>query len=335
MEYPFPKHFWNFLMFFCCKSFPGISNSTLFPEKKNSPGPKIPGNLRMENPIPRNHNRGPHRQPGIESRCSCQSVTWDDGTPTTGTTEGWPIGGYLDLRLARKGKGEGKPPKKNVQQISSICSCSPPFFEVKNMSFCGDIVWGYGIKMKIKVFFSIFLFVSIKRHSAIMMMTTEKIWIENSCVSFGESALKQGSLWVVPLPRLLVTTRIISCLGSGIPINLHLPLLLGRGQPKVAMIGQTSRNFCPQNGDWPTVKRRDQTVKRRDPTVKRRDQGWFGKISLILFCHMKRCHTCHETRGLLKKHFSIGSKDSKFWILCKRYCKISGYVSGLHSYAKA
>ena len=35
--------------------------------------------------------------------------------------------------------------------------------------------------------------------------------------------------WVVPLPRLLVTTRIISCLGSGIPINLHLPLLLGRG----------------------------------------------------------------------------------------------------------
>ncbi len=33
--------------------------------------------------------------------------------------------------------------------------------------------------------------------------------------------------WVVPLPRMPVTTRILIFLGSGIPINLHLPLLLG------------------------------------------------------------------------------------------------------------
>ena len=37
--------------------------------------------------------------------------------------------------------------------------------------------------------------------------------------------------WVIPLPRMPVTTRTITCLVrySDIPINLHLPLLLGRG----------------------------------------------------------------------------------------------------------
>ncbi len=35
--------------------------------------------------------------------------------------------------------------------------------------------------------------------------------------------------WVVPLPRMPVTTRNMTFLGSGIPINLHLPLLLGGG----------------------------------------------------------------------------------------------------------
>ena len=34
-----------------------------------------------------------------------------------------------------------------------------------------------------------------------------------------------------PVPRMPVTTRITIFLGSGIPINLHLPLLLGGGQP--------------------------------------------------------------------------------------------------------
>ncbi len=38
-----------------------------------------------------------------------------------------------------------------------------------------------------------------------------------------------GIIWVVPLPRMPVTTRIMRVLESGIPINLHLPLLLGRG----------------------------------------------------------------------------------------------------------
>ena len=35
--------------------------------------------------------------------------------------------------------------------------------------------------------------------------------------------------WVVPLPRMPVTTRIVSCLVGNPNLNLHLPLLLGRG----------------------------------------------------------------------------------------------------------
>ena len=39
----------------------------------------------------------------------------------------------------------------------------------------------------------------------------------------------RGLFWVWRPPRMPVTTRIISFLGSGIQINLHLPLLLGGG----------------------------------------------------------------------------------------------------------
>ena len=38
-----------------------------------------------------------------------------------------------------------------------------------------------------------------------------------------------GIYWVWPPPRIPVTTRIVTFLGSGTPINLHLPLLLGGG----------------------------------------------------------------------------------------------------------
>ena len=37
------------------------------------------------------------------------------------------------------------------------------------------------------------------------------------------------TLWVVPLPRIPVTTRIIPCLVGNPELNLHLPLLLGGG----------------------------------------------------------------------------------------------------------
>ena len=46
--------------------------------------------------------------------------------------------------------------------------------------------------------------------------------------------------WVVPLPRMPVTTRIITFLvgNPGIPINLHLPLLLGGGTTQmIHMVG--------------------------------------------------------------------------------------------------
>ena len=42
--------------------------------------------------------------------------------------------------------------------------------------------------------------------------------------------------WVVPPPRMPVTTRITTFLGLGIPINLHLPQLLGGGTTQVIQI---------------------------------------------------------------------------------------------------
>ena len=39
----------------------------------------------------------------------------------------------------------------------------------------------------------------------------------------------QNTPWVVPLPRMPVTTRIITFLVGNPNLNLHLPLLLGRG----------------------------------------------------------------------------------------------------------
>ena len=46
--------------------------------------------------------------------------------------------------------------------------------------------------------------------------------------SLKSSEVKEIS-WVWPPPRMPVTTRILTFLGSGIPINLHWPQLRGGG----------------------------------------------------------------------------------------------------------
>ena len=62
---------------------------------------------------------------------------------------------------------------------------------------------------------------------------------------------REGIHWVWPLPRIPVTTRIITFLVGNPDLNLYLPLLLGRGKtPKVIQSSHgIFRNF-PQKILW-------------------------------------------------------------------------------------
>ena len=53
--------------------------------------------------------------------------------------------------------------------------------------------------------------------------------------------------WVIPLPRNKHHQDDITCLGSGIPINLHLPLLLGRETTPTSTPELHKKNHHPQS----------------------------------------------------------------------------------------
>ena len=56
-------------------------------------------------------------------------------------------------------------------------------------------------------------------------------------------------LWYGPLP-VTVTTRIITCLGSGIPINLHFPLLQGGGHIQDIPMSTPKKDLPLQKHGW-------------------------------------------------------------------------------------